>query len=258
MLLCLRFSFSAAASHDPWLPIDAVGKGNTISFAEVAELGVDALNAATSSALCHAIAAPSSRIIREPFNKEIRNRLIYGHDVTLRQSLWEEHGIRPAVDVGGYRQLRKRSKGKWGSSSVDWVARVDADVDRLRQEVLERYGSLYHHSDLLNIYSDRFLETVALKSACRKKRAKLPFVCLRQSLGAPLTELQQSTLREVRCGAAAVGEASLYAYQHQQIKVDDVWMSRLDYLRLKGEGKLFNWKSGKEEGVVVARAVDVD
>ena len=248
----------AATTKDPWLPIDAAGKGDVVSFAEVADLGIDTLRLAKSSALFHAIAAPSSRIIRPPFDKQARNRFIYGHDVTLRQSLWEEHGIRPSVDVGGYRNLRKSSRGKWGSSSIDWVAAVDVDVARLRDEVLKRYGKLYHHDDLFNIYNERFLETVALKAACQKKRAKLPYVCLRQSLGVPFSIEQQAKLKEARCGAVAVGEAALYAYQHQRIRVDDEWMTRLEYLRRKEKGDFFNWKTLREEGVINARAVEVD
>ena len=134
----------------------------------------------------------------------------------MRQSLWEEHAVRPAVDVVDFRRLRRCSRGNWGKLRIDWVARVDDDVSRMRGEVLKRYGDLYHHSDLLNIYNDRYLETVALRAASHGKRAKLPFICLRQSLGVPFSAKQQEELKKVRYSAAAVGEAALYVYQNQK------------------------------------------
>ena len=172
------------------------------------------------------------------------------HDAIVRQSLWEEHAIRPAVDVVDFRRLRRCSRGNWGKLRIDWVARVDDDVSRMRGEVLKRYGNLYHHSDLLNIYNDRFLETVALRAASCGRRAKLPFICLRQSLGVPFSVKQQEELRKVRYGAAAVGEAALYVFQHQKVKVDNVWMTRKEWYEKKAKGSFYDWKELKEGGEI--------
>ena len=242
--------YPTAAKRNPWLPLSATGNGGEVSFGEVAEVGEDVLALAESSALSHSLAARSSRILRSPFEKNRSNRLVYGHDALVRQSLWEEHGVRPAVDVVDYRKLRRRSRGNWGTIAIDWVSRVEEDVSRLRGEVIKRYGKLYHHSDLLHLYNTEFLETVALRAASRGRRAKLPFVSLREALGVPFSEKQQKELEIARSGAAAVGEAALYVFQNQKIKVDNEWMTRAEWYRRKADGSFFDWEKLREGGEV--------
>ena len=112
--------------------------------------------------------------------------------------------------------------------------------------MLDRYGKLYHHSDLLNLFNERFLETVALRASSRGRRAKLPYVCLRQSLGVPFSEKQQEELQKSRGGAAAVGEASLFVFQNQKVRVDNEWMTRAEWYRRKVNGSFFDWGKLRE------------
>ena len=168
----------------------------------------------------------------------------------MRQSLWEEHTIRPSIDLLDYRKLRRRSRGKWGEFTIGWVGNVEEDVRRLRTEVLDRYGKLYHESDLLNLFNERFLKTVALRASSRGRRAKLPYVCLRQSLGVPFSEKQQEELQKSRRGVAAVGEASLFVFQNQKVRVDNEWMTRAEWYRRKANGSFFDWGKLREGGEI--------